>query len=72
MRRGGGWLWGLDGGCEGQWVGWEGSRPGLRVDLRLFYPQFSTDSYLLGENKVNRNPHNISLYTESIYQLIDI
>jgi len=29
---------------------------GSRVDLRLFYPQFSTDSHLLGENKVNRNP----------------
>ena len=29
---------------------------GSRVDLRLFIPRFSTDSQLLGENKVNRNP----------------
>jgi len=27
------------------------------VGLRLFFPQFSIDSHLLGENKVNRNPH---------------
>ena len=38
--------------------GWGGRDlgPGSRVDLRLFYPQFSADSHLLGENKVNRNP----------------
>ena len=51
---------GFDGGREGLWegspVGWEGSSQGSRVDLWLFYPQFSDDSHLLGENKVNRNP----------------
>ena len=51
---------GLDGGREGLWeglrVGWEGSSPCLMVDLRLFFPQFSTDSHLLGDKKVNRNP----------------
>ena len=29
---------------------------GSRVDLRLFNPRFSTDSHLLGENKVIRYP----------------
>jgi len=29
---------------------------GSRVDLCVFFPQFSTNSHLLGENKVNRNP----------------
>jgi len=37
------------------WVGRDLGQ-GLRVDLCLFIPQFSTDSHLLGENKVNRNP----------------
>ena len=41
---------------EGSRVGWEGPSRCSRVDLWLFYPQFSSDSYLLGENKVNRNP----------------
>jgi hypothetical protein len=51
---------GLDGGrkgfLEGLRVWWEGSSPCLRVDLRLFIPQFSADSHLLEENKVIRNP----------------
>ena len=34
---------------------------GSWVDLRLFYPQFSADSHLLGENKVNRNPLKSSI-----------
>ena len=29
---------------------------GLRVGLSLFYPQFSTDSHQLTENKGIRNP----------------
>jgi len=29
---------------------------GSKVDLRQFYPQFSTDSHLLGESKINWNP----------------
>jgi len=67
MSRGRG-LW--DGGepGEGGWMGvvrasggayGRGRRDlgqGSWVDLRLFYPQFSADSHLLGENKVNRNP----------------
>ena len=32
-----------------------------RVDLCVFFPQFSTNSQLLGENKINRNPHNFNL-----------
>ena len=52
---------GLDGGCECLWeglrVGWRDLGQGSRVNLRLFYPRFSTDSQLLGENKVIRNPH---------------
>ena len=52
---------GLDGGREGHgrahgWAG-RGLGRGSRVDLRLFIPRFSTDSQLLGENNVNRNPH---------------
>ena len=52
---------GLKGGCEaseeGSQVGREGSRAGFESGLRLFYSQFSADSHLLGENKVNRNLH---------------
>ena len=44
--------------ASGRGHGWAGRdlSQGSRVDLRLFYPQFSTDSHLLEENKVNRNP----------------
>ena len=35
---------------------------GSRVDLRLFIPQFSTDSHLLGEDTVNRNPQMIIVH----------
>jgi len=42
---------GLDGGREGLGggpiVGWERSGQCLRVDLRLFIPQFSNDLHLL-------------------------
>ncbi len=50
----------MDGGREGLWEGLRGGGrdlgPGLRGDECLFIPQFSADSHLLGENKVNRNP----------------
>ena len=63
---------GFDGGREGLWegsrVGWEGSSQGSRVDLWLFYPQFSDDSHLLGENKVNRNP--LSILAQNVIALI--
>ena len=44
--------------ASGRAHGWggRGLSQGSRVDLRLLYPQFSTDSHMLGENKVNRNP----------------
>jgi len=44
--------------ASGRGHGWGGRdlSQGSRGDLRLFYPQFSADSHLLGENKVNRNP----------------
>jgi len=44
--------------ASGRAHGWAGRDlgQGSRVDLRLFYPQFSTDSHQLGDNKVNRNP----------------
>ena len=54
VRRG--WMGVVRG--SGRAYGWGGRDlgQGSRVDLRLFIPQFSTDSHLLGENKVNRNP----------------
>ena len=52
-----------DGGGSGEvglerapgWGGRDLGR-GSRVDLCVFFPTFSTNSHLLGENKVNRNP----------------
>jgi len=54
--RGGGGGGGGGGGWGGRGGGGGAPGQGLRVDLRLIYPQLSTDSHPLGENKINRNP----------------